>query len=83
MLLGRVDDHADVLAVVLGQRQLDRFGLDAGGVLIDGAVGRLDAEHLLAVLQERGADDVEHFAGAGGHHDVLGLDAVELGDRLR
>ena len=82
MLLRRVDDHADVLTIVLRQRQLDRFGLDGRGVLVDGAVRRLDAEDLLAALQERRADDVEHFAGAGGDHDVLGLDAVELGDRL-
>jgi hypothetical protein len=34
-------------------------GLDAGRVLIHRAVGRLDAEHLLAAEQERRADDVE------------------------
>ena len=77
-----LDHRRDVLAIVLAERQLDRGRLDARRVLVDRAVGRLDAEHLLAVLQERGADDVERFAGAGRQQDALILDAVMLRDFL-
>ena len=81
-LLRHVDDLVHVLAEVGRQRQLDRLGLDGRRVLVDRVVGRLDAEHLLAAEEERGADDLEHLAGAGGEHHVLRLDAVELRNRL-
>ena len=82
VLLRRVDDHADVLAIVAGQRQLDRLRLDVRGVLIDRAVRGLDAEHLLAAEKEGRADDLQHLARARREHDVLRLDAVVLRDRL-
>ena len=37
---------ADVLAVVLGQRQLNGVGLDVGGLLEHARVRRADANHL-------------------------------------
>ncbi len=82
VLVGGLDQHAHVLTVVLRQRQLDRGRLDAGRVLIHRAVRRLDAEHLLRGRPERGPDDVQDFARASREEDVLGLDAVMLGELL-
>ena len=82
VLVGGFDHHADVLAVVLGERQLDRLGLDVRRVLVHRRIRRVDAEHLLAALQERRPDDLQHFARPGGEQDVLGLDAMMVGDGL-
>src|SRR5262249_47707682 len=62
--------------------QRDRLRLDPGRVLVHLAVRGLDAEHLLAAEQERRPDDVEDLAGALAEDDVLGLDAVQVDDRV-
>ena len=81
---GRGDERADVLGVVLVERQLDRVRLDARRVLIHGAVGRLDAEDFLgAVLEEGVRHDVQDFAGTGAEQNVVRRHVVVGRNRLQ
>ena len=80
--VGRLDHRADVLPVILGQRDLNRIGLHVAGLLEHAGVGGADAQHLLARPEVGGGDHVETFTGAGGQQHVLALDAVVIGNDL-
>src|SRR5437870_1149163 len=56
------DEGRDVLAEVRTQRQADGAGVQAGGVFIDGAERRFDAEDFLVRREEGGGGDLKNLS---------------------
>jgi len=78
----RLDHLADVLPVVLGQRDLNGVGLHVGRLLEDAGVRRADAQHLLPGPEIGRGHHVQALARPGGQQDVLAPDAVVIGNDL-
>ena len=66
-----------------GKESGDSIGLDARGLLIHGAIGRIAADNLFVAEQESCADNFENFARSRGQQNVFGLDAMMVRDCLR